>query len=207
MSFKVGKSSNKKQVCKEFSLDPEKLLITFIGRLVLEKGADKLAEAIKTALTKFEDQISVLVLGSGEKNIEENLKQIKEEFANYNVFIGYNETLSHKIYAGADFILMPSRVEPCGLNQLYALKYGTVPVVRSTGGLKDSIIDINEEGGYGIRFEDCEVDDIVAAIGRSLELYQDSAELDNIRKRMMQLDFSWNKSAQQYNKLYKSLIP
>jgi starch synthase len=101
---------------------------------------------------------------------------------------------------------MPSRVEPCGLNQLYALKYGTVPVVRSTGGLKDSIIDIEETGGYGIRFDNCNTEDILSAIGRAINLYSNQKELTKKRKLMMELDFSWNRSAQQYITLYKALI-
>lgn len=201
-----GKAFNKAEICRAFGLDETKPLFTFIGRLVLEKGADKLADAIRDSLKAFDGQISVLVLGSGEKYIEQQLVDLKEEFKDYNVYIGYNEELSHQIYAGADFILMPSRVEPCGLNQLYALKYGTVAIVRATGGLKDSIIDIDDTDGYGIRFDNCEVSDIVKAIERAIYLYQDNKKLTQIRKSMMSLDFSWNKSAQQYIHLYNSLI-
>lgn len=200
-----NKKVNKKSLCEQFDLDPEKPLFTFIGRLVLEKGADKLATALRESLKKFGSDINIIILGSGEKYIEAQLSALKEEFSNINVFIGYNEELSHKIYAGADFILMPSRVEPCGLNQLYALKYGTVPIVRSTGGLKDSIIDIETEQGYGIRFDNCETEDIVNAIERAIDLFSNTKKLLGIQKLMMELDFSWNKSAQQYINLYTSL--
>lgn len=199
------KNSNKEEICKTFDLDPKKPLFTFIGRLVLEKGADKLVEVVKEASSKFKNKISILILGSGEKEIEESLLNLKG-LSGFNVFIGYNEELSHKIYASADFILMPSRVEPCGLNQLYALKYGTVPIVRTTGGLKDSIIDIEHENGYGIRFDNCEKDDIVNAIERAIKLFKTKKELIKKRELMMGLDFSWNKSAQQYITLYKTLI-
>ncbi len=201
-----GKEANKIKICEAFQLDPKKPLFTFIGRLVLEKGADKLADAVRESLAKYNNEISILILGSGDKEIEESLDALKREVADFNVFIGYNEELSHQIYAAADFILMPSRVEPCGLNQLYALKYGTVPIVRSTGGLKDSIIDIEEMNGYGIRFDNCEISDIVTAIERAINLYKNKKELTKIRKLMMELDFSWNRSAQQYIKLYKALI-
>jgi len=200
-----NKSINKTNICSQFNLDSKKPLFTFIGRLVLEKGADKLATAIKESFKAFGDAINVLILGSGEKTIEAELLALNDEFKNCAVYIGYNEELSHKIYAGADFILMPSRVEPCGLNQLYALKYGTVPIVRSTGGLKDSIIDIEMQDGYGIRFDNCEVIDIVNAIDRALKLFSSKKKLTEIKQLMMNLDFSWNKSAQQYINLYTSL--
>ena len=92
---------------------------------------------------------------------------------NYNVYIGYNEQLSHQIYAGADFLLMPSRVEPCGLNQMYALRYGTIPIVRRTGGLKDTIIDIGDEG-FGICHDQASVFDVNYSIGRAIALYDNS---------------------------------
>ncbi len=102
---------------------------------------------------------------------------------------------------------MPSRVEPCGLNQLYSLKYGTIPIVRSTGGLKDSVIDFENKGGYGIRFEDVDILQMVHAIQRAIELYKDAKKVAQLRKLMMSLDFSWTKSAKEYVALYKSLIP
>jgi starch synthase len=100
---------------------------------------------------------------------------------------------------------MPSRVEPCGLNQLYSLRYGTVPIVRSTGGLKDTVVDINAANGYGIRFDNLDTMEMVHAIDRAIILYQDKKSLNQIRKKMMDLDFSWNKSAEEYYELYKSL--
>ena len=126
-------------------------------------------------------------------------------WADYNVYIGYNETLSHKMYAGADFLLMPSRVEPCGLNQLYALRYGTIPVVRNTGGLKDTVKDYGEPDGYGITLNNADVGDITHAIYRSVQLYQNSEKMMEICKTIMELDFSWDKSAEDYINLYSSL--
>jgi starch synthase len=110
------------------------------------------------------------------------------------------------MYAGADFILMPSRVEPCGLNQLYALRYGTVPVVRNTGGLHDTVIDYGDPGGYGIRFLQASVQDMTHGIWRSVELFQQQEMLRDIRRRMMQLDFSWQASVRAYLDLYQRMI-
>ena len=116
-------------------------------------------------------KMNFLILGSGEPEVESAVSLLKNfSQGDFNEYIGYNEALSHLMYAGADFLLMPSRVEPCGLNQLYAMKYGTVPVVRRTGGLRDTVIDIGEEGGYGITFNHSRVGDITHAIYRYVEL-------------------------------------
>ncbi|RZL40282.1 MAG: glycogen synthase, partial [Pedobacter sp.] len=128
-TVEAGKAANKKALCDVFQLDSSKPLFTFIGRLVDEKGADLLPDIFYTALEQHGDNINVLVLGSGDTWVEGRLNQLKDIYGGkYNVYIGYNEQVSHEIYAGADFLLMPSRVEPCGLNQLYALRYGTVPI-------------------------------------------------------------------------------
>src|SRR5690606_358697 len=100
-------------------------------------------DLIRSALQAFEDRLNIIVLGSGEPRIEQELKLLyRENKKQFGLFTGYDEKLSHRIYAGADFLIMPSRVEPCGLNQLYALKYGTLPAVHNTGGLKDTVIDL-----------------------------------------------------------------
>src|SRR5690606_35196206 len=148
-------------------------------------------------------EINILVLGSGDPQVEGRLAQIKYDYpGNYNAYIGYNEKLSHQIYAGADFLLMPSRVEPCGLNQLDALRYGTVPVVRRIGGLKDTVIDIGD-GGFGICHDQTSVWDVCHAIGRANELYRDKKRMKDIRKQIMQLDHSWDRAAQEYIDLYQ----
>jgi starch synthase len=201
-----GKAENKKLLCKEFGLSTTKPLLAFIGRLALEKGADLLPGAIRRILTELRGKVNVLVLGSGDSRVEEQLTSLKNDFPrDYNAYIGYDENLSHRIYAGADFLLMPSRVEPCGLNQLYALRYGTIPVVRSTGGLKDTVIDVHEEDGYGIRFESADIAGIFEAAVRALELCSNSPNIRLLRKKMMSLDYSWHQSANQYINLYNSL--
>ena len=150
-SVATGKEKSKKELCETFQLDPSKPLIVFIGRLVGEKGAELLPSVIADSFNYIGRKMNFLVLGSGFPEVEKALHGLKElSQGDYDVFLGYNETLSHQMYAGADFLLMPSRVEPCGLNQLYALRYGTVPMVRRIGGLKDTVIDYGEEDGYGI---------------------------------------------------------
>jgi starch synthase len=203
-----GKKANKDILCNRFNLSPEKPLVSFIGRLVIEKGADLLVAAMEQSFNEHPGQFNFLVLGAGDKETEKELLELKEFYADQcNVFIGYDEALAHLIYAGSDFLLMPSRVEPCGLNQLYALRYGTLPMVRSTGGLKDTVIDFGEEGGYGISYNDASVEDICEAVSRALVLFDNTKRLQALRKTMMELDFSWYRSATEYINLYKSLKP
>lgn len=203
-----GKQKNKEILCERFALSPDKPLVAFIGRLVDEKGSDQLPAAIERSIKEHGDKVNFLVLGAGESATEMSLNLLKQLYPkNCNVFIGYDESLAHLIYAGADFLLMPSRVEPCGLNQMYSMRYGTMPIVRSTGGLKDTVIDFGDEGGYGIRFENVTVDDICVSVTRAVVLYKDTRKMQTLRKRMMALDFSWDRSAKEYMNLYESLIP
>jgi len=147
-----------------------------------------------------------LILGSGESHIEWQLSQLNHQFAgNYHAVIGYNEKLSHQMYAGADFLLMPSRVEPCGLNQMYSMQYGTVPMVRSTGGLRDTVLDMGEFQGWGISFNHASVADIAYSVSRAIDLYfNNEVHLSWMRARMMNLDNSWENSVKQYLNLYES---
>jgi starch synthase len=205
-NLEEGKKANKKILCDIFGLDPEKPLFVFIGRLVGEKAADLLPQAIKDSFRFIGRKMNFLILGSGEPDVETSLEKIKAlSRQDYGVYIGYNETLSHQMYAGADFLLMPSRVEPCGLNQMYAMRYGTIPLVRKTGGLLDTVIDIGEENGYGITFNDATVGDITQAIYRGVELYHQKTIFCTLQTKIMQLDFSWHNSAQQYVDLYRNL--
>ena len=198
-----GKKANKKWLCNTFNLDADKPLFAFIGRLVYEKGSDLFPEAFDQILNN--EDVSILLLGSGEQSTEEKLLELKKRFkGTFNAFIGYDEKLSHIIYAGADFLLMPSRVEPCGLNQMYSLRYGTIPVVRSIGGLKDTIVDV-EDGGFGFTHEDATVDQIVAAVKRACLLYKEQKEFKRIIKHIMQIDHSWNRSAVAYINMYESI--
>jgi starch synthase len=202
----TGKQKNKEALCKRFNLNIDLPLVSFIGRLVLEKGADVIPEAVEKSIIDNKDKVNFLLLGTGEPEIEKKLQELKELYPDQcNVYIGYNEELAHLVYAGSDFLLMPSRVEPCGLNQLYSLRYGTMPVVRSTGGLKDTVIDFGDKGGYGIRFDNTTVVDICQAIDRAIVVYSEPKKMQTLRKRMMELDFSWDASAKKYIELYNSI--
>ena len=203
--YEEKKLANKKILCDEFNLDISKPLIVFIGRLVGEKAADLLPAVIGDSIYYMEGKMNFLVLGSGDPYVESQLRNLQSHlFGYYNSLIGYNEKLSHQMYAGADFLLMPSRVEPCGLNQMYAMRYGTIPMVRRTGGLKDTVKDFGEEGGFGICFDTASVGDICHAVHRAVELYQQKEKVLSIRKQLMQIDHSWERSAQIYINLYNA---
>ena len=141
--------------------------------------------------------MNFLILGSGDPIVEYQSEQFEKSiFGYYNSQIGYNEKLSHQMYAGADFLLMPSRVEPCGLNQMYAMRYGTIPIVRNTGGLKDTVKDFGEEGGFGICFDTATVGDICNSVHRAVQLYEQQGKGKRNKKTIMQIDNSWEKSAE-----------
>lgn len=202
----AGKKHNKEELCNVFGLDPRKPLFIFIGRLVGEKGADLLPQVIGDSFHHIGRHMNFLVLGSGEPDTEARLEALRETArSDYGLYIGYNEGLAHRLYAGADFLLMPSRIEPCGLNQLYAMRYGTIPIVRSTGGLRDTVVDWAEPHGYGVTHENASVGDITHAVYRSLQAYQDKKNIAFVRHRIMRLDFSWEASSQTYLDLYKTL--
>ena len=202
----VGKVANKKILCEQFGLDEKKPLIIFIGRLVGEKAADLLPQAIADSINYINGAMNFLILGSGDPVVENQLQQLNGRFMGYyNSQIGYNEKLAHQMYAGADFLLMPSRVEPCGLNQMYAMRYGTIPMVRNTGGLKDTVKDFGEEGGYGICFNQASVGDITNSVYRAIQLYSQKKVIGNIRKQIMQIDNSWENSAGKYIDIYQTI--
>lgn len=201
-----GKLANKKILCDTFHLDIEKPLIIFIGRLVGEKAADLLPQVIGDSVYFINQRMNFLVLGSGEYWVEQQLEHMRGPLhGHYNAQIGYNEKLSHLMYAGADFLLMPSRVEPCGLNQMYAMRYGTVPIVRRTGGLKDTVVDYGDPDGYGVCFNHAAVGDITNAVYRAVQLYDDKKRMKEVRRKIMELDFSWDRSAQQYIDIYENI--
>ena len=201
-----GKALNKKKLCDDYNLNIKLPLFVFIGRMVNEKAADLLPAAINNALTQYKGKLNFMVLGNGDPVVEKELLAMQNEFAgNFNASITYNETLSHLMYAGADFLLMPSRVEPCGLNQMYAMRYGTVPIVRRTGGLKDTVTDIDEKNGFGLCFNHATLTDIDISIQRALQLFPDKKKMTAIKKLIMEKDNSWPASAQKYLDLYQSV--
>jgi starch synthase len=202
-----GKRANKEEICRHFDLDPNRPLCCFVGRLVGEKAADLLPAAIADVVYHNHGKINFVVLGSGDPAIERRLQELKDLISDsYGVYVGYEEALSHLLYAGSDFLLMPSRVEPCGLNQLYALRYGTLPIVRNVGGLRDTVKDMGDEGGFGIRFEQATQWDISYSLRRAIDLfYNEPKKLLTLQRTMMGIDHSWNNAAQQYLDLYSNL--
>ncbi len=204
-----GKKSNKKFLMEHFRLpfDENRPLIGMISRLVPQKGFDIFAEAVND-LMKLDAQW--IILGSGEYRYEEFFRQLSHynqgKFASY---IGYNNELAHLIEAGADIFVMPSRYEPCGLNQIYSLKYGTVPVVRKTGGLADTVKDWDEENswgfdhGNGFSFYDYSGYALFKSVERAVNAFANKPVWNKIQQNGMKQDFSWEKSAEKYFELCK----
>ncbi|MDR8390415.1 glycogen synthase [Aliifodinibius sp. S!AR15-10] len=205
-THRKSKLENKEALCDQFDLNPEYPLISYIGRLAREKGADLLPDLFSHFLGS-EQSVNFMLLGTGDRGLHERFRQMNSRFVGFfDAALDYNESLAHLIYAASDFIIMPSRVEPCGLNQMYSMRYGTVPIVRKVGGLKDTVKDIGEEDGYGITFYDFTHHAAADAIQRSLSLYEDSKGMNSVRKTIMRLDFSWKTSANKYLELYRELI-
>jgi starch synthase len=144
-------------------------------------------------------------LGNGESDLELRFIEIaKKYYGRCFVNIGFQEALSHLIEAGSDFFIMPSRFEPCGLNQMYSMRYGTLPIARATGGLRDTIENFSEGGGTGFLFEDLTNSALYDVIHRACELYRNMPKtITAMRKRAMEQDFSWNTSAKQYIDVYR----
>ncbi len=184
-------------------------LIGVIGRMVEQKGFDLLLENIEQLMEK---KVQLVVLGSGEAGFEEKFQAAAAQYPqNISVQIGYNETLAHHIESGSDMFLMPSRFEPSGLNQLYSLRYGTVPIVHHTGGLADSVVDANEENqktntATGFVFYEPTPESLLKALQRAITLYKQPELWKQIMETGMKQDFSWKKSAQQYSVLYQRAI-
>jgi starch synthase len=201
------KALNKQVIAERFAIQADLPLITFIGRLVGEKGADLIPGAIMRFLEQG-GQASFVVLGTGDPALRDVFMQMRERLWSYfDTSIEYNEQLSHQLYAGSDFLMMPSRVEPCGLNQLYSFRYGTIPIVRSIGGLAETVIDVTQWEGNGLRFDDLSEDALCRSFHRAAELYHRKDILIPLRERIMKLDFSWEKAADTYIAIYKSLQP
>lgn len=205
-NVEVGKDHNKAALCNDFCLDPDKPLLAYIGRFALEKGADILPEIIENIFGMDDVGLNMIILGSGDAGVQSRIADLaRQHTGKLGAYVGYQEQLSHRIYAAADFLIMPSRVEPCGLNQLYSMRYGTIPVVRRIGGLKDTVRDIEEPSGYGITFPEASAADAMIAIHRAMELYRDRSRVGQLRKTIMNLDFSWDRSTAKYVEIYQKI--
>jgi len=183
---------------------PSVPLIAMVTRLSSQKGIDLVEHVLKSRLN---DDIQFVLLGSGETRFQEAFEKIREEFPHKTgIFISFDIELAHKIFAGSDILLVPSRYEPCGLNQLYGLKYGAVPVVRNTGGLTDTVEDYDpaHDSGTGFKFVEPDPAALDHAMARALNLYRDDRRAwQRLMVRAMEKDFSWKRSAQAYLKLYE----
>lgn len=204
------KTANKSALQKELGLTvaPQKMLYAVVSRLSWQKGLDLVLAASPYIL---EHDAQLVVLGSGDEGLQHAFLHLSQQHpTNIGVVIGYDEALAHRIVASADVLLMPSRFEPCGLTQLYGLKYGSLPLVRRTGGLADSVNDCSLENladnsATGFVFERETLADLQRAIKRSLVLSADKTSWETVQKQAMAADFSWQRSAKEYLSLYSRL--
>jgi starch synthase len=206
-----GKAVCKQRLQGELGLHegPAALLVGVVSRLTLQKGIDLLLAALPALMDRG---VQVAVLGSGDPGLQLALAQAARHFGGrLAVRIGYDEALAHRLIAGADALLVPSRFEPCGLTQLYALRYGTLPVVRRTGGLADTVADAGDdgqphEGATGFVFDEAGAEALAAAVGRAVRRFHEPRAWQQMMGRAMGTDFSWTVSAQQYVALYRELV-
>ena len=212
-NFAKGKGINKKSIKHIFSLKTpaEKPLVGMVSRLTSQKGLDLVGGIIEEAVREGFDFI---FLGSGEEKYQDMLiGLVKKHPESIGVRIEYNEELAHKIYAGSDIFLMPSLFEPCGISQMIAMRYGTVPIVRRTGGLKDTVIDLleNPSEGTGFVFDEYSSKELMHALLKARVYYDmhvcnHSKEWSELVKRCMKKDFSWEKSAREYERIYSTAL-
>ncbi|MBZ5697355.1 MAG: glycogen synthase GlgA [Acidobacteriia bacterium] len=201
-----GKLACKKNLLEVFGLPPEAVnrpLIGIVSRFADQKGFDLIAEVAPDLLT---EDVAIVALGAGEPKYEKMFHELAELYPEkMSVKVAYDNTLAHKVEAGADMFLMPSRYEPCGLNQIYSLKYGTVPVVRATGGLDDTIepFDPGTGRGTGFKFQAYDGAALLGAIRQALDVYRNGAAWRRVQANGMAKDFSWRASAIEYARLYE----
>ncbi|MBI3783609.1 MAG: glycogen synthase GlgA [Deltaproteobacteria bacterium] len=198
-----------KQQCKAalqaamgLHVDPDATLLGVVSRLAEQKGLDLLEQIVPRLLQRA---VQLVVLGSGDSRLEAAFRALSAAHpGRMATRIEFDNRVAHQIEAGSDVFLMPSRYEPCGLNQMYSVRYGTVPVVRATGGLADSIVDVDEAPGYGtgFKFGPASGEALLQAIDRAFALKRDELEWRAVMKRGMQADFSWARAALQYRTLY-----
>jgi starch synthase len=204
----IGKARCKAALIKEKGLDPsisKKPLLGMITRLDTQKGLDLLVNILDNLMSL---DLGLVLLGSGDEGIRRAIQEAADRYpGRIHLTTGFNEPLAHRIMAGADIFLIPSRYEPCGLTQMYALKYGTVPIVRATGGLKDTIVQFNVKTceGNGFRFGPYKPASFIRAIRAATKLFNNPETWRRLISNGMKEDFSWNRSASNYMTLYESL--
>lgn len=214
-NYSRGKLENKKALYHEFGLETvgenlQRPLLGFVGRLVEQKGIDLILSIIPSLLENH--NVQMVILGTGDEHFEQQLAKMAKRYPQrLSVQLNYSEKQAHLIEAAADIFLMPSRFEPCGLNQLYSLRYGTLPVVHYVGGLADSVVDATDENidavrANGFHFKQPTAASFMTAIEHALTLYQDKAIWGQLIKTAMSADFSWEHSSETYIKLYRKLM-
>ena len=204
----TGKRTCKKALREEFDLGIPLTspVIAMVSRMTEQKGFDLVQHVLEELL---QEDLAFVILGSGNRNYEDFFNYIAAKYpAKSGVYIGYNEALAHRIYAGADFLLMPSEFEPCGLSQMIAQHYGTLPIVRETGGLVDTVAPYNRytKEGTGFSFSTFNAHDMMDAVRLALSVYRDKPTLRKLRRNAMQVDNSFLRSAEQYMALYESML-
>ncbi|MBZ0070316.1 MAG: glycogen synthase GlgA [Gammaproteobacteria bacterium] len=205
-----GKAANKTALQEAFGLpqDAHLPLLVHVGRLVEQKGIDLLLDILPELMTR---PLQVALLGSGQKQLEDALRTAQAAYPRrFGLRLGYDEPLAHLLEAGGDAFLMPSRFEPCGLNQIYSLRYGTLPIVRRTGGLADTVVDtdaasLQQGTATGFVFDAASPEALLAVIDRALTLYQQPDAWARVMQTAMRQDYSWTRSAQRYVDLYRAL--
>jgi starch synthase len=205
-----GKSTCKKYLQEYFHLStsPSIPILGVVSRLAWQKGMDLILEVLNELIPTT--PLQFVLLGTGDLALEKQFLDLQDQFPDQiGVKIGFGQALAHQIEAGSDIFLMPSRYEPCGLNQLYSLRYGTVPIVHSTGGLADSVIDYqtNPKEGTGFIFDEYQSIEFKQAILNALKLFQDKTKWIELMKRGMEKDFSWSNSAKRYLDVYNKRVP
>ena len=197
-----GKAVCKSELQKMLGLPERKdvPIIAVISRLVSHKGLDLIKNVAERLLN---EDVQLVVLGKGEIGYENYFRYISDSYnGKCRAIIAYNQDLSRKIYSGADLFLMPSKAEPCGLSQMIASRYGTVPIVRETGGLNDSIKAVYGDSGNGFTFHNYNADDMLYVIKQAIALFNNKKEWDELVKRVMKMDFSWKQQAKKYEEMY-----
>ena len=200
-----NKEENKKKILEYFGLkyNPERPLISLISRLVDQKGID-LIRQVENDLRNLEADF--IFLGSGDKSYENLFIWLSNNTPNIRTYVGYKGDLANKIYAGSDFFLMPSKFEPCGLSQLIAMRYGSLPIVRATGGLEDTVVGYPLDDSNGFKFWGYDGWAMKDAILCAMNVYKDKYTFNAMRNSAMKADFSWKESAKKYLEMYKELV-
>ena len=199
--------ANKRALQQAFGLEPAPghMLLGVVSRLTDQKGIDLLVDALRAL---HADDLQCVVLGSGDPRVEQSLRDLAAERPRHvGVRLGYDLELSHRVFAGTDAFVMPSRFEPCGLSQLYSQRYGAVPIVRRTGGLADSVLDADHPQGTGFVLEEPSSEALVAAIRRAYACWREVEPWRALQLRGMAADFSWARSAREYLALYSAVRP